>query len=342
MAIVQIFCTIQDLIADKQDAGIVESVMFQKIREASDYLQKEIGWFLPVTLTRRFNGRGNNKLIIPPVLAITSLINDGVTIDAEDYIVKPDDGFWPYGPYGWLIVDPDATDLLDWVEDEDGVEITGRWGLYERSALIGASVQDTTQQSDSQLTLKVSDGGKVSPGMVLKIESEQQLVTGWGSPTTGVTTLAANVDAADDETITVADGSLINVGEIIRTTFEQMRVNDKQTNLLDVTRGWNGTRRVNHTSGAAVDVYRTVSVERGLNGTASAAHTNGTAISRYFAPDDVQFLCKEIATLMANKAGGGYQGRTGNEQTGVISYYDAFPRFDIERVKDNYRIPVAR
>ncbi|RPH74771.1 hypothetical protein EHM76_02940 [bacterium] len=220
------------------------------------------------------------------------------------------------------------------------MEIEGRWGLYDRSGLIGTTVQDASGQNDSQTSLLVSDGARVSPGMTLKIGDEQQVVTSWGDPTAGVTTLNGAI-AVGDETITVADGALINVGEIFRSTFEQMKVKDKQNNLLEVVRGWNGIRRVAHLTGAAVDVYRTVNVERAVNGTSAAAHAKDTAISRYFAPDDVQFLCKEIAMLIANKAGSGYQGRTGNAETGVVFYNDAFPKYDIQRVKENYYIPKA-
>lgn len=343
MSTVQLFCTVADLVADKQSAGSDETRMLQAIREASNFIEKEIGWFIPVTLTRRYNGLRKTRLFVQPLLAITS-IQDGagtaapVTLTTDDYILKPDARLWPDGPFTYLVVDPDSTRLSAWYCRVDGVAITGRWGKYERSALIGATVQDTTEQSSSQTTLKVSDGGKVSPGMILKIGDEQEAVTGWGDPTAAVTTLAANV-AATDETITVANGSLVNTGEIIRTTFEQMKVKDKQTNVLEVTRSWNGTRRVAHTSGANVDVYRTVNVERAVNGTTASAHANATAISRYLVPDDVLLLCKEIATLSVNKALSGYQGRTGNQETGVITYYDVFPKYDIMTVKKNYRIP---
>jgi len=334
----QLFCTVADLVADKQSPGIDETRMFQAIREASDFLQKEIGWFIPVTLTRSFTGSGSKQLFVPPLLAISSIVNDDDTLTTADYILKPDDGFWPHGPYGQLAVDPDATLLSTWFCEKDGVVIAGRWGKYERSGTTGATVQDSTEQGISQSTLKISDGGKISPGMVLLVGSEQELVTGWGSPITTVTLLNGAITATDS-VITVDDGALLNISEIIRVGFEQMKVLDKQTHQCSVTRSWNGTKAVTHADNAVVDVYRTVNVERGVNGTTAAAHLLNAAISRYFAPDDVQFLCKEIATLTASKALGGYQGRTGNPEMGVVFYNDSFPKFDIEKVKRNYYIP---
>ena len=338
MATLQLFCTVSDLIADKQAPGVDEARMFQAIREASDFLQKEIGWFIPVTLTRKFNGRGFESLLVPPLLSVATLVDNDTSLDSTEYLLKPDDGFWTNGPYSKLVVSPDAEQLLGWCDEENGVEITGKWGLYLRSGLIGATVQDTTQQSDSQTTLKVSDGSRVSPGMTLLIGTEQEAVTGWGSPTTGVTTLNGAVAAAD-ETIVLTNGALVEIGEVIRVDFEQMKIKDKNSHTCEVTRAWNGTRRVAHTTSTSVDAYRTVNVERGINGTTAAAHLNAVAISRYFAPDDVQFLCKEIATLIVNKALSGYQGRTGNAETGVVFYNDAFPQYDIQRVKANYVMP---
>jgi hypothetical protein len=335
----QLFCTVDDIRADAQSAGVDEARVYQAIREACDYLQKEIGWFIPVTQTVNFSGKSKRTLFVPPLLGITSISNDDTALTAADYILKPDGGMWANGPYTRLIADPDSTLLTVWTCEIDDVVIAGRWGLYERTAALASTVADTTQQSDSQLTLKVSSGAEVSPGMVLLIGSEQELVTGWSTPTASATTLNGAV-AATDEYITVANASLVNIGEIVRVEFEQMLVRDLNTTnqRLSVIRGWNGTARVLHTTSTAVDVYRTVTVTRAVNGTTAAAHANGAAISRYFAPDDIQYLAKQIATLIINKAKSGYQGRTGNAELGVVFYNDAFPRQDIERIKARYNI----
>lgn len=336
----QLFCTVQDLISDAQSLGADDARLMQAIREASDYLQKEIGWFIPVTATRYFQAPESvATLFVNPLLAITSITNDTDTLTGADYLLKPDLREWADGPYTRIVADPDSSLLYSWSDLVNGVTIVGRWGLFERSRSTGATVADTTQQSDSQTTLKVSSGAAVSPGMVLLIGSEQELVTGWGDPTTSVTTLNGSV-AVGDDTLTLTNASLVNVGEVLRVDFEQMLVRDRRTsnNTVYVTRAWNGTAKAAHTTSTAVDVYRTVTVERGVNGTTPAAHANGVSISRYVAPDDVQFLTKQIATLMVTKARSGYQGRTGNAETGVVFYTDAFPRFDIDRIKARYTV----
>ena len=338
MSISQIFCAVSELVADSEAPGGDEARLYQAIRDASDFLQKEIGWFIPVTETRRLDGNGEARLDIPPLLELTTIINDDDTLTSSDYLLYPDNRHWPNGPYSWIVVDPDSTTLQVWLEEAGSVQITGKWGLYNRQVSTGAAV-GTGGQDSSVETLLVDNGGKVSPGMLLLIESEQELVTGWDDPTEGVTTLGAAL-AASDETVTLSDGSLVNVGEIIRVEFERMKVLDKQSNTIAVVRGWNGTARVAHSSGANVDVYRTVTVERAVNGTSAASHDAAKSISRYVVPDDILYLTRQIATLMINKARSGYAGKTGNPELGEVFYHDAFPRFEIERIKQNYEIHI--
>lgn len=335
----QTFCSVADLIADKDSPGADEARLMSAINEVCEYLSKRIGWFIPVTLTHRFHGRGLSQLFMPyPLLSITSITNDGTALVGADYIAKPDEGMWPYGPYSDLTVDPDAANLSEWADEADGVVIVGSWGKYLRLLETGATVQDNPQSS-SQPTLKVSNGAKVSPGMIVLIGTEQEHVTGWDAPTSAVTTLGANV-ANTDEIITVADASLVNVGEILRnaTTFEQMRVKDRNTttNKLSVTRAWNGTAKTAQTSGQSLDVYRTVTVERGVNGTTAAEHASAAAINRYLAPYDVNMLAKQMATLLVNKARGGYQGREGNVELGTIFYNDVFVEREIDAINEQY------
>jgi hypothetical protein len=331
----QMFVCVNDLIEDQQSAGASEARWYQAIRDASDFLQKEIGTFIPITATRKMNGRGNLQIFTDPLLSITSIVNDGTTLSPSDYILQPYKRHWESGPYSSILRAPDASNLSAWDDEDNGVVLNATWGLYDRSGATGATV--ASDQSDSASTLAVSNGGKVSPGMVLLIGSEQQLVTGWGSPTSTVSQLSAAMTASD-QTLSVDNGSLFSIGEIIRCEFEQMKVRDIRTNQLAVTRGWNGSGQTTHADNSAVDVYRSVNVERAVNGTTAAAHATNAAISRYFAPDDVQFLTRQIATLMLNKAKSGYQGKTGNTDTGTVYYYDSFPRFEIERVAANYRI----
>lgn len=336
----QVYCTVDEVDEDLNLLGSVKpEVVMDKIRAASEYLQKNIGWFIPVTMTRRFNGNGESKLHIPPLLALTGdITNDDRTLTSADFVYQPNGRFWGHGPYVRLDVhDQTATQLDVWIAKDEGVVIPGRWGLYELSVDTGATVADASGQSSSQLTLQVNNGALVSPGMVLLIGTEQEEVTGWSSPTTNVTTLGAAWDATSSE-VTLSAAAL-SIGEIGRAGLEQFKVLDKNGTLYYVARGYNKTKQTAHSSGSQVDVYRTVTVTRGVNGTTAAGHTNGTAISRYETPDDLNYLCRQIAALMLKKAQGGFAGKTGNDDLGTVTYHNEFPMVAMKEIKNNYRIP---
>ena len=334
----QLFCTAAELESDLGLAGSVRAeVMLEKIAAASDFIQKRLGWFIPVTRTLYFNGMGRERLYIPALLGLTgSIVNDGNTLVDADFTYYPNGRHWANGPYSRLDVGPNALNISAWVSEDEGVVIPGRWGLYEETELTDATVNNTTSQSASQLTLLVSDGSKVSPGMVLLIGTEQEHVTGWGDPTAAVTTLSVAVDAVTTE-FTLAAASL-NVGEIGRIGLEQFKVLDKNGTLYYVQRAWNKTRQAVHTINSSVDVYRTVEVVRGVNGTTAAIHLNGVSVSRYKAPSDVNYLCRQIAALMLKKAQAGFAGKIGNADTGETTYTNEFPMIAMREIEDNYRI----
>ena len=341
----QIMCTVNDLLSDPQPPAGDVAILYREIQAASRTIQQEIGEFIPVSETRKFAGNpasvdAISRLFIPPLLGLTgSILNDGTTLVAADYILTPRERHWRNGPYSEIDVAPDASNLSAWSDEQEGVAIPGRWGLYEETEDTAATV--AALQTDSAISLQVSDGAKLSPGAVLLIGSEQELISGYNTPVTGVTTLNGTIDLTQ-ETIILTNGALVNIGEIIRIGVEQMRILDISTHTLYVQRHWSKTLGAAHTTGASVDVYRKFVVARGANGTTAAAHAVSAAISRYLVPGDVLFLCKEIATLMLNKAGTGYAGKTGNEQTGSVYYNDAFPRYDLERIREHYSIRTVR
>jgi hypothetical protein len=342
--VVQIFCSVADLVADMQTPGGDEALLYQKCRDASDYLVKEIGEFIPITDTKHVDGNQKTKLPIPPFTTISSVVNYKTNVSiTTDYTTQPEFRKWPYGPFTWLEVVPNGkifywgTGFLEgsWF-DTKAIAISGHRGLYERSQDSGANV-GAGNQDNVQVTLPVDNGGNVSPGMILLIDTEQELVTSWAAPIDSTTTLNGAIANPTIQTFTLTDGTKVNIGEIIRLDFEQMKVLDKQGNSIYVARGWSRTAAVTHLTGIAAFVYRTVNVQRAINGTTIAAHTAPADILRYMVPDDILFLTKEIATLMLNKSKSGYQGRTGGDQ-GVIFYNDAFPKQDVDRIKALYRI----
>lgn len=335
----RLYCTLNDVLTDLEKEGIKtwkEAVVLEKIRSASDFIDRKLGMFVPLTETRRFDGSGMPHLFVDYLLAATTVTDDGETIASDQYLLYPRNRHWPNGPYTRISVDPDATALSAWACERDAVSIAGRWGKYEESIATGATVANTTEISASGTSLLVPDGSKVSPGMVLLIGTEQLLVEATGSPTDSTTNTNEEIDASEEQ-IDLLDGTRVSVGEVIRVNFEQMKVLDVAGNTALVIRGWNGTQKVVHITNQDVFAYRTYTVKRAINGTTGAAHANGVAISRYIPPHDVLQLAIQLAALKLKIAETGYSGRAGSTELGESFYYKEFPDA-VKKIEENYRV----
>ncbi len=223
MTTFQCYCTLDELVEDAEGVSLDVSVLKRFILPASNHLSELIGPFLPVIETRKRTGKGTDVLFIPPLLRLTgSITNDGTTLTSSDYqllgSLNSNQPLWDYGPYCALRVDPEAANLSAWSDEANGIEIPAAWGMYERAEATGATLG--AQQLVGAVTLTVDDGSKLSPGMMVKIGDEWQFVTDYGSPTASVTTLGAALDASN-ETVTLANGALVKVGEIIKVDFEK-------------------------------------------------------------------------------------------------------------------------
>lgn len=327
MGYAQIYCTVDELVADLRLNGD-DGTLLSRIRQACAHLTQELGNFIPITEQRTFLAPDDElQCELDPIIAITAITMDGTALTASDYRLAPYDKMWGDGPYLWIVQLDDDSNETEW--DEEKLVITGRWSKYERTAATGLTL---ASQTDSATTLVVTDGSKVSVGMVLKVEDEQELVTGF-SAWTDSTADCNEIDESQEE-FAVTDATKFSVGETLKIGFEQMKVLDINGYTVLATRGWNNTRKASHTSGSAVNVMRTFTVERGVNGTTAAAHTS-KAISQMVAPDDVNWLARQVAGLMRMKASAGFASKTGNSELGEAFYYNEFPR-QIETVRRNY------
>lgn len=338
MSIIQSFCTVDEIYGDADSRGAwSEARVFEKVMAASQFLAMRAGRFLPVQETRLVNANsGTIKLFLPfPLLSVTAIVNDSVSLTSGDYILKPVGAHWDNGPYSAIEIDPDATTLSMWSTDADGVVFTGKIGNYdatrELSATLGAAIESTTATA-----LRVSDGSQVSPGMVVLLGTEWVFVRATAAPVTAVTTISAALDAKD-EIITVVDGSLLHVGEIIRIGVEQARVLDINGTTVALQRGWNKTTKTTHAISSSVDVYRNFTVERGVNGSTAATHLVNATMLQQIVPDDVNGLARKIATRMLKDAGSGYSGRVGDDATGQSIYTYIMPH-ELDEFLDAYRI----
>jgi hypothetical protein len=340
----RLYSTVAELIRDLQTSGhgvkVNEEALLNDIRSASDYIDGEIGMFIPRTEIRKYDGTGKYRLDIDPVVAVTDLTEDGDTLTEDtDFVLRPSGRMIENGAYIAVEVDVDSSSFSAWPWDQNNVVITGRWGLYENTVSLGFSLTF----DDTETEKAVSDGSTLSPGMVLLIESEQLLVTATKDTLTDSTAnLNGAIDIDDEFQITLTDASQVNVGEVIQINTERMRVLviNATTNQVEVDRGWDGTSLESHADAADVYVLRTYEFERGVNGTTAAAHSN-KAVSRYIPPYDLGYICRQIAALMRRKADTAFAGKTANVEIGEIFYHDEFPNEPIDRMKKKYRKGLA-
>lgn len=334
----RMYCTLYELLDDLEENGVRDpETGLRHIRAASQWIERHFGGnFIPITAEKRYDGEGGLELEVDPLLAVTSITDDTTTLISSDYLLYPRNKLWENGPYIRIVIDPDVTSIATWSYERDIVVIDGHWGLYEETKTTGAS---GTLADDSDTGLLADKGSEIWPGAVLKIEDEQVLVEGYEDAvdSTADVNESSELDSSD-EVVTVTNGALLAIGEIIKIEFEQMLILDISTHDLSVIRGYNGTQKTTHADATSVYVYRDFTVKRGINGTTAAAHAS-KAISRYKAPDDINWLCRQIAGLMLKKAQSGYAGKSGGADLGEVYYYQEFPKTVITRIENNYFVP---
>jgi hypothetical protein len=284
------------------------------------------------TFTVDYRIHEDQALAISPLLEVNSVKVNGVEI--RNYALQPSQRRWPNGPYTMISREHGF-------HSEDVVEIDGLWGKYEELMEIDLTV---SQETETKKTMIVSNGGLISPGMVLLIDDEQEFITcgngSKGSPAPTLLTSKLNGEIDDvnsSQIIEIDDGSEVFEDEVIRVESEDLLIERVSGNSLTVQRGWNQTLITNHADDEPLSVYRTYVVLRGVNGTNAAVH-NEAAIQEYMVPDDLNYLCRQIAGLMTMKVRSGFQGRVGNAETGESMYFSEFPPNQIKFIEENYAL----
>jgi hypothetical protein len=301
-----------------------------RIREASEVIQRRGGNFIPISETRSFCVPSNHcmkPLPVQDVLSVSEILSDDVAV--ADFSLRPLNRHWENGPYSKI------TQSGYWGRS---VNVTGRWGKFDRTITLG--LEDS--QNETVEILTVENGSLLCPGMVVLVDEEQEFVTaGNGSkqcePPTAVASLLAGAVDAQDSLLLVDNGSDFYVGEVIQIGVEDMKILKINENTLQVERGWNQTVSSDHEDDAVIKVYRTFTVVRGVNGSMPSAHMDAT-IFQCIAPEGVNYLCRQIAALMRMKAESGFSGVTGNAEGGQGRYYSEFPPNQIAEILDQYKI----
>jgi hypothetical protein len=316
--------------------GVRSEGISDRIHEASRAIQGMLGTFIPIQETRKIIAEyamdAEKPLKLPALLDAQTVKLNGAVL--TDYRLQPANRHWTHGPFSMLQRDCGF-------ERGDEIEITGLWGLYSETVDLDLSIN---QPTDTEKTLVTTNGGLISLGMILQLENEQELVvSGKGSknspaPIKAVSLLDGDLsDIPSEQLLKVDNGAEFFEGEVLRINSEDLHIERISGNELTVIRGWNDSLVKTHADNSEIYIYRTFGVVRGVNGTTAAAHIN-VYPKRYKVPDDLNWLCRQITGLMIMKAKSGFQGRTGNADSGESMYFSEFPTNQIKLIKENYSL----
>lgn len=226
------------------------------------------------------------------LLSATSVTvdNGDTTLSPSQYILRPDEG-----PYTYLEVLLSGSGALGsagtW---QRAIAITGLWGVENRRKQIG-TLSSTLAASNSATASLAWTTARFGVGDVLFIDSEAVVITDRTFVDSTVN-LSAGLDADNADTlVSVPDGTLFAVEEIIAVDGERMRVVDITGNTLSVIRAWDGTQLAAHLSGADIYALTGVEFERAVLGTTLAAHTSTTAVNQWIPPGLLATLSRAYA-----------------------------------------------
>jgi hypothetical protein len=201
------------LLKDPAGGAGDDDELFQLLLSVSDWVDHYCNrHFYPRTDTLVFDGRGTVQLLVPDLISITSLKEDGnadltfnETWATSDYWSQPNNAaptqHWG-GPYTALKARAEGDKADGFVTGEQNFQIIGVWGYGQYSEDSGTDLDDASMDT-TKTTVAVDDGTQFEIGQTALIGTEQMLVTGISSNNLTVTralngsTAAAHADNSD-------------------------------------------------------------------------------------------------------------------------------------------------
>jgi hypothetical protein len=258
------------------------------------------------------------------LVTLTALSIAGTTVTPSTLQLVPDDG----PPYATLRL-TSSSEVGSWSTTRRANVLTGTWGYRADETSIGAiTLVDTTSTG---LTLHDPD---VGVGTILHCGTEYMIVTTAGFVSSGQALAVALTAYADDDAVSVADGSVFSAGSVILLNTETMLVTAVTGNVLTVERAWDGSTLADHT-GSTVYARWSYTVTRGDLGSTAAAHAAVTAY-RYVVPALVSTLCVAEAVEILQQEGAAYARAAGPTDQGSVTLGLGLDGLR-ERVKATYR-----
>jgi hypothetical protein len=209
---------------------------------------------------------------------ITGLTLDGAVI--TEWWAGPQDPDTDTGraPYTYLDLGAAASGTLT---------ISGTFGACAATAVC-TTLGGALSGGSAQCT--VADSSACSPGALLRVDSEWLAVVGATLAATGQALTAGLGESLAEDALTVADPTVLAVGEILTVGTERMRVENLGQGVVQVERAWGGSTLAVHGIGAAIYAPRTLTVERGACGSTAISHSSGAAVLRHVPPGLIRQL----------------------------------------------------
>lgn len=136
--------------------------------------------------------------------------------------------------------------------------------------------------SSFDTTVLVADGSLIGVGALLACDTERMTVVDRRPADTGLTITTTIADKMNIISINLSSATAApNPGEMILIDGERMLVQDRTGTTCFVNRAVDGTVLAEHTAGAAVYAYRSLTVRRGEVGTTAVIQPQGSELTAY-------------------------------------------------------------
>jgi len=235
------------------------------------------------------------------LLSVSAVTSGGTAITSGEYFLEPNRTGPPYNRIELDRADDAAFGGGDTPQRD--ITITGTFGACNDTATAG--VLDGAINS-SVTTLRLNTGEAVGVGDLLILGTEYMQVTARALVDTTVNLGGSGLTASKaDVTLTVADGTLFAIGELIRVDSERMQITDTGATTLTVRRAHDATVLASHALNADIYASRSFTVRRGQLGTTAASHSDDAAASKHAYPGLISTLAIDEAlwSLQSEQSG---------------------------------------
>jgi hypothetical protein len=237
------------------------------------------------------------------LISVTSMTSGGDAISTSSIFLEPNRSGPPFNQLQISTASSAAFGIGS--THQQDISITGLWGWNDDHTTAGVTVE-ALDASETGVDVDAAASARVGVGSILKIGTERLLVTERVQLDTGVNVGGAGLtNGKGDTALTVADGTVFAVGEVLLIDSERVLVTDIAGNTLVIERAFDGTNSAAHTTSSDIYAPRTLTVTRGALGSTAATHDNGATVSVWTVPPALRQLVtsEAIHELMQEQTG---------------------------------------